>query len=361
MNYLDKTGLSHLWSKITTKLGQKQDTLVSGTNIKTINNQSILGSGNISISGGGGGSATDVQINGTSITSNGVADIATGSSYDENNNPIATTSDVYSIIDEVASSQEFTQQLIQIITALMPSGAEVSVSTYEDLPASATEYSKAYVQEASLYDVVNLIDIQFDFSLVSHLSPVPATEMDFTGWNAVSDYFTIDYIDYLGYEWTVSCNYLYGAWVILIGSTVLESDSDTIYVYADNNLDFLGITSAGWYYLRFDLGLAVPITFNEAPIISTINGNVIDQQGNILRTAELFVGAKKHYAGEYRFVNGQWVYQGTPITQFIDTSPSNVPSSNVLYKTIDMVASVLDGFDATINEIYEIIGNLGGE
>lgn len=31
----------------------KQDTLVSGTNIKTINNESILGSGNINISGGG--------------------------------------------------------------------------------------------------------------------------------------------------------------------------------------------------------------------------------------------------------------------------------------------------------------------
>lgn len=32
-----------------TKLGQKQATLVSGTNIKTINNASILGSGNITI------------------------------------------------------------------------------------------------------------------------------------------------------------------------------------------------------------------------------------------------------------------------------------------------------------------------
>ena len=38
----------------------KQNTLVSGQNIKTINNQSILGSGNITISGGGGGgSGTD--------------------------------------------------------------------------------------------------------------------------------------------------------------------------------------------------------------------------------------------------------------------------------------------------------------
>ena len=33
----------------------KQDTLVSGSNIKTINNQSIVGPGNITISGGGGG------------------------------------------------------------------------------------------------------------------------------------------------------------------------------------------------------------------------------------------------------------------------------------------------------------------
>lgn len=35
-----------------TELAQKQDTLVSGTNIKTINGTSILGSGNIAISGG---------------------------------------------------------------------------------------------------------------------------------------------------------------------------------------------------------------------------------------------------------------------------------------------------------------------
>ena len=36
------------------QVANKQDTLVSGTNIKTINNESILGSGNITIQGGGG-------------------------------------------------------------------------------------------------------------------------------------------------------------------------------------------------------------------------------------------------------------------------------------------------------------------
>lgn len=38
-----------------TQLATKQDALVSGANIKTINNQSLLGSGNIDIQGGGGG------------------------------------------------------------------------------------------------------------------------------------------------------------------------------------------------------------------------------------------------------------------------------------------------------------------
>lgn len=41
-------------SKINELIDYKQDALVSGTNIKTINNQSLLGSGNITISEGGG-------------------------------------------------------------------------------------------------------------------------------------------------------------------------------------------------------------------------------------------------------------------------------------------------------------------
>lgn len=71
----------------------KQDTLVSGTNIKTINNTSLLGSGNIDISGGGS-NPTDVRINGTSITSNDVADIKTEGTYNATTNKIATMADI---------------------------------------------------------------------------------------------------------------------------------------------------------------------------------------------------------------------------------------------------------------------------
>ena len=54
-------------NKTSSQLGL-QDALVSGTNIKTINSTTLLGSGDIAV-------AEDVQINGTSIVSSGVANI----------------------------------------------------------------------------------------------------------------------------------------------------------------------------------------------------------------------------------------------------------------------------------------------
>ena len=59
---------------ITAATSTKQDTLVSGTNIKTINNQSILGEGNITIQGGsGGGKAVSAGTN-ISVTTGETAD-----------------------------------------------------------------------------------------------------------------------------------------------------------------------------------------------------------------------------------------------------------------------------------------------
>lgn len=59
---------------ITAGTSTKQDTLVSGTNIKTINNQSLLGSGNIDIQGGGGGGKSVTGGTNISITTGETAD-----------------------------------------------------------------------------------------------------------------------------------------------------------------------------------------------------------------------------------------------------------------------------------------------
>lgn len=68
-------------------LATKQDTLVSGTNIKTINNQSLLGPGNISISSGEGGTSTWDEITGkpqnlvTNVTISGSGNAVTDASF----------------------------------------------------------------------------------------------------------------------------------------------------------------------------------------------------------------------------------------------------------------------------------------
>jgi len=63
-----------------TDLAAKQDTLQSGVNIKTINGETILGSGNISISGGSGGGG-DVNVI-ESISVNGTAQAVTNKNVD---------------------------------------------------------------------------------------------------------------------------------------------------------------------------------------------------------------------------------------------------------------------------------------
>lgn len=69
--YDDLKDLCNQWfytkSEIDTALNSKQNNLVSGTNIKTINNNSLLGSGNITIQGGGGGASNifDLDLSST--------------------------------------------------------------------------------------------------------------------------------------------------------------------------------------------------------------------------------------------------------------------------------------------------------
>jgi hypothetical protein len=72
-----------------TALNAKQATLVSGTNIKTINGESVLGSGDIVISGGGGASASGIHAlvkprTGRRVIQNIISGATTGANFTVN-------------------------------------------------------------------------------------------------------------------------------------------------------------------------------------------------------------------------------------------------------------------------------------
>lgn len=147
MQYLDKTGLTHFWGKVDSA---KQDTLTSGTNIKTINNQSLLGSGNITISGGG--SATDVKIDNVSITSSGVANINT-SGYDADNNFLATENDINNIyiakVDKQISSNNATTTIDNNGNSILLEAVDNSEDTQATI--NVTGYGEIYITGVALY------------------------------------------------------------------------------------------------------------------------------------------------------------------------------------------------------------------
>ena len=82
---------------ITAATSTKQDTLVSGTNIKTINGETLLGEGNIEIQGGSGGGKAIEAGRGISITTGETADTVSF------NLPISAGTGTNSIIEGVGT------------------------------------------------------------------------------------------------------------------------------------------------------------------------------------------------------------------------------------------------------------------
>lgn len=128
-----------LIDKVNEIVDAKQDTLVSGTNIKTINNQSLLGSGNISI--GGGSVATDNK----SINTNSSDQLQTIGVIDQNDTTTAikTWTGTKSQYDAIVTKDhntlynitDDTDVSLTILQALYPVGS-IYITTANTCPLS---------------------------------------------------------------------------------------------------------------------------------------------------------------------------------------------------------------------------------
>ena len=196
-NVISNTQTSAEWGSITgtledqtdlnSALGDKQDTLVSGTNIKTINNISLLGSGDIQIGGGSGGTsnynelANKPQINGVTLAGNQstsdlginiptkVSDLNNDSGFidkDVNNltNYPTTTSVNAALADKVdkvsgkqLSTEDYTTTEKTKLSGI-EAGAEVNVSEIAVGTDTPTEDTKLQIETMDLdaqYEEIN--------------------------------------------------------------------------------------------------------------------------------------------------------------------------------------------------------------
>ena len=115
LNYTD--GLT---GNIQSQLNNKQATLVSGTNIKTINSTSLLGSGNISITGlptQTGNSGKYLKTNGSAASWNSLAAVAESGSYNDLVNTPDTTSSVTEDSNALLTSGGAFTNLVTVVEA----------------------------------------------------------------------------------------------------------------------------------------------------------------------------------------------------------------------------------------------------
>lgn len=120
------------WAAIATSA--KQDTLVSGTNIKTVNGSSLLGAGDLTISGGGGtpgGATTQVQFNDAGAFAG-----ASGLTIDSATGAIKTATDtVYELVGTAVSASNGALQFKTLsgattLTESLASGQAVTLEIY---------------------------------------------------------------------------------------------------------------------------------------------------------------------------------------------------------------------------------------
>lgn len=150
-------------NEVTTKLAAKQDTLVSGTNIKTINNQSILGGGNITIEGGStitiDSVMSDTSVNAVqnkvikSYIDNKVINVPTKTSQLTNDSGFITSADLDTSYAKVTYVD--TQDASNLATAKQYSNANLTTAkSYTD--TSITNLTWKGTQ--SEYDALTTID-----------------------------------------------------------------------------------------------------------------------------------------------------------------------------------------------------------
>ena len=138
----------------------KQDKLVSGTSIKTVNGESLLGSGDITISGGSGGGSTSIIDTASSATQTTPKMLITLTKYS------STTPDGF--VEGSFFTVDFTSKSISASTAGYPYWINVGGTHYKCVTSAGVEMTKN--NYATLTGYYTFVRVGTNFVLVNESS-----------------------------------------------------------------------------------------------------------------------------------------------------------------------------------------------
>lgn len=300
---------------VITDTSDKQDVLVSGTNIKTINNQSILGSGNISISSGTGGEANVIEA----VSFNGtVAPI-------EDKTAIITATIPTALSELTSDSTHRTVTDAQMITWNSKQAAIsdlINIRTGASLGASAVQPSDlATVATSGSYnDLSNKPTIPTALAdLSADTTHRTVTDAEKAAWNGKAKLYAIEFYVNDSTQ-TVSCEYSYSEIIQMLNSNgvVYGYDPDgNIYQYAYADMNCVMFSS-----VDISNGVLRSIEFrstNEGEFIELdIPTTLADLQGDA--THRVVTDAEKASWNDKANMLSTVVVSGTgAVTQALDT------------------------------------------
>ena len=142
--------LSEQNSALTTELNKKQDTLISGTNIKTLNNESLLGEGNIDITSAQWGNITG-DLNNQTDLKNALNEKANNSNVESlttqvNANTTNISTNTESITNLQTSKLDASKANVDVMT-------DLGVTAQNDNVSLNKNYKNLSTQETSSYSV----------------------------------------------------------------------------------------------------------------------------------------------------------------------------------------------------------------
>ena len=174
----------------TSSLSGKQDTLVSGVNIKTINNESLLGSGNITISGG---STITIDPSLDSGSTNAVANSAITNAI--NAKVDASTYNTYTAatateISNKLSTSAFNSYSGAVDTSLNSKASQSDLSGLTDVVSAHTANTNIHVTAQDKTNWNNKSNFSGSYNDLTDKPTIPTVPTDVSAFNNDAGYIT---------------------------------------------------------------------------------------------------------------------------------------------------------------------------